>query len=466
VSSTSEQDLRNEIVGLEQAAAGRQFTPDEKAAWNEKNQELSQFEKRRQRVRELAGNPRAVIAGADDFQTSYSRGPRVDEQSPQHVRAGHDAGLRTIERNAGVLTAAAADRLDAVVRERDPLGLGGRYLDAVADPAYGSAFGKILAHPTDAHLRFDAREVEAVRRVAGVESERAMLEGTGPTGGYGVPFVLDPTIVISGTGVLNPIRQISNVETIVAHEWRGVTADQITAAFVAEGTEATDNSPTLVQPDILAMKAHAFIPVSIELFQDWTSLQQQISNLIFDAKNNLEALKFMNGVPGSNEPTGLLSIGTTGSLSTTQRVQSATVAAYAVADPWTLKQAIPPRFLNSTTFAAAPAIWDQTYRFVAQGSTTEPRQFADGDRGGDFLGRPKVEWSSMVTTTTTASRIMVAGDFSQYKIVDRIGMTVEVIPALFGATNRFPLGMRGIYAYWRVGAAVLVPNAFRYLEVK
>jgi HK97 family phage major capsid protein len=114
---------------------------------------------------------------------------------------------------------------------------------------------------------------------------------------------------------------------------------------------------------------------------------------------------------------------------------------------------------------AAPTIWVQTYRFVAQGSTIEPRQFSDGDRGGDFLGRPKQELSTMVATTTTGSRIMVAGDWSQFKICDRIGMQVEVVPHLFGPTNRFPLGMRGIYAWWRVGSGVLVPNAFRYLEV-
>jgi HK97 family phage major capsid protein len=147
-------------------------------------------------------------------------------------------------------------------------------------------------------------------------------------------------------------------------------------------------------------------------------------------------------------------------------VQTAGVATYAVADPWTLRQAVPPRFLNNVTFVAAPAIWDTTYRFVAQGSTTEPRQLADGDRGGDFLGRPKQELSTMVTTTTTGSRIMVAGDWSQFKIVDRIGLNVEVVPHLFGSANRYPLGMRGIYAWWRVGSGVVVPNAFRYLEAK
>jgi hypothetical protein len=36
-----------------------------------------------------------------------------------------------------------------------------------------------------------------------------------------------------------------------------------------------------------------------------------------------------------------------------------------------------------------------------------------------------------------------------------------------GATNRLPTGQRGrgLYAYGRTGATVVVPNAFRYGEV-
>jgi predicted phage gp36 major capsid-like protein len=50
--------------------------------------------------------------------------------------------------------------------------------------------------------------------------------------------------------------------------------------------------------------------------------------------------------------------------------------------------------------------------------------------------------------------------------VDRIGATIEVIPHLFGATNRFPIGARGFYFYWRTGTVVQKPNALRYLELK
>lgn len=50
---------------------------------------------------------------------------------------------------------------------------------------------------------------------------------------------------------------------------------------------------------------------------------------------------------------------------------------------------------------------DATYRFIG-GNSTEPLQMPSRD--GAYLGRPKVEWSTMSATTTTGSRIVVAGD--------------------------------------------------------
>ena len=80
------------------------------------------------------------------------------------------------------------------------------------------------------------------------------------------------------------------------------------------------------------------------------------------------------------------------------------------------------------------------------------------------MGRPVRELSTMVNTTTTGSRVLILGGWRHFRIVDRIGLSVELIPHLFGA-NRRPTGERGLYAYWRVGTGAVVPTAFRYLEV-
>jgi HK97 family phage major capsid protein len=202
----------------------------------------------------------------------------------------------------------------------------------------------------------------------------------------------------------------------------------------------------------------AFVPFSIELSQDWGSLNDELLTLIRDGRDVLDATMFLTG-SGTNQPFGVLT-----GLTTTQRIQTLTVATYAVGDPWLLKAALPARYVSNVTFAANPGLWDSTYRFVG-GNSVEPLQMPTRD--GAFLGRPKVEWSTMVNTTTTGSKIIIGGDFrTGYTIVDRIGMTAELIPHLFGATSRFPLGQRGLYVYWRTGANVVVPNAFRYLEVK
>jgi HK97 family phage major capsid protein len=303
--------------------------------------------------------------------------------------------------------------------------------------------------------------------VTAADAQRNLNVTTGSAGQFAIPFALDPSIIMTNTGVLNPHRDLARVVTIVgATTWKGVASDGVVAAFGAESAVATDASPTLVQPTIITQKAFVFVPFTIEASEDWVGLQDELVVLMNDAKNVLEATKFLLGT-GTNEPGGILNIGGTGGLTTTQRVLTAGVATYAVGDPWLLKAQIPPRFLAAASYNAGPAIWDKTYRFVAQGSTTEPRQFSDGDRGGDFLGAPKVELSTFVVTTTTGSKIMVAGDFhTGYTIVDRIGGSAELIPHLFDQATARPIGSRGLYYYWRVGGGVVAPNALRYLEVQ
>jgi HK97 family phage major capsid protein len=85
---------------------------------------------------------------------------------------------------------------------------------------------------------------------------------------------------------------------------------------------------------------------------------------------------------------------------------------------------------------------------------------------GSLLNRPTSEWSSMVATTNSGSKVAIFADWNAaFGIADRIGLSVEIVPHLM-STNSRPIGQRGFYAYWRVGSGILVANAARYLEVK
>jgi HK97 family phage major capsid protein len=424
------------------------------AAFNRGGYEVAFDERRRD------GDDRGMpSAGHGGWVTAPGADPRL-----QQFRS---AAMRTVERyqTRHVLDSAASDRIDKVLREGDPAALTARYLAAVGDEHYRTAFGKLLRDPQHGHLRYSPQEVAAMQETTFVDSQiesRAAL--TTQTTGFPLPLTVDPSIILTGTGALNPVRDISNVITIGTHDWVGISSDGVSASYTQEGVEATDATPAIVGPKISTQQGRAFVQFTIEAGQDDAGLQAQLVNLIGDARSVLDATKFLTGT-GTNEPSGILNIGALNGLTTTQRVQTTTVATYAVGDPWLLKAGLPARFINSTTFAAAPATFDTTFRFVG-GNSTEPYQFADGDRGGDFLGRPKVEWSTMGTGATTGTKLIIGGDFrTGYKIVDRLGMSAELIPHMLGS-NRLPLGVRGLYVYWRTGAGVVAVNAFRYLEVK
>ena len=90
------------------------------------------------------------------------------------------------------------------------------------------------------------------------------------------------------------------------------------------------------------------------------------------------------------------------------------------------------------------------------------------DRPAQLLGRPVGEAEAMdgaIDAAATADNFVLAfGNFDNYVIADRVGMSIEFIPHLFGANQR-PTGQRGWYAYYRVGANVVDPGAFKVLNV-
>ena len=367
---------------------------------------------------------------------------------------------------ADELSAEAADRCDTVLRHGDAQGLTARYLAAVGDEAYATAFAKMVQDPSTGHLRFSPAEVEAVRAATLAAAAAEYRAGPLITSGTGfpLPVQLDTSIIRTGAGALNPVRGLATVSTIGAHDWQGVSSDGITASYDQEGTEVSDDTPALAGPVIHTQRGTAFVPVSIEAMTDWPSVQQEMEQLITDARDVLDGTAMLTG-NGSNTLYGIFGGDAVYSLSTSQRVLTAGTAAYAVADPWSLKAQIPARFLGRTTFAAHPNTFDTTFRFVG-GNSTEPYQFSGGDRSGDFLGRPRAEWSAMATGTTSGTKLLVGGDWkTAYRIVDRLGMSAEIVQHLVG-TNHRPTGNRGIFVWWRTGAAVVGANALRYLESK
>jgi HK97 family phage major capsid protein len=452
------QAIRDRVIQLDREYDGCVMPPQARALWNSLNETLAEgeLEARRSRVRELA---RGARPNGRDIEAGVGYG---DVVATRDAPGAHADALRAIERHvdSGGLRSEAADRLDDLVRRHDPMGIDSAYLAAVGDSAYMDAFGKILAYGSTAPVRMSAQELDAVQRVVRAEQMRAMAVGTGSAGGYAVPWQLDPTIMLTSNGAINPLREAATVKTISSSEWRGITSAGVTSNYGPEASEVADDGPTLARPSIVAERWTSFVPFSIEIGQDWAGLQVELARLMADSKDALDAEKLLSGAGhASAEPQGLL-VG----LGIEQRVQTAAVGTLAPDDIYQLKNSLGARFQPNASYLAAGAIIDRAYRFVPAGSTTEaPLVSPTRDA---ILGKALRELSTMSASTATGNKVMVYGDLAaSFVIVERLGLQVELVNHLFGA-NRRPTGERGLLAIGRTGSGVVNPAAARYLEIK
>jgi len=400
---------------------------------------------------------RDVYAAGAAIEVGFAEGPKnredVDDNPFDRANRQHqDAALRTIDQHESFLSARAGDRLHGLVRS-DKSGAEARYLAAVGDPQYEAAFENLLADPNG--LRFlPERQREAVRKVRDCMFERAAMTATGGvSAAYAIPFALDPTVVNISDSQVNPLREIARVVTISGLTWKGVNSAGITASFDVEAAEVSEDTPTLTQPSVDVLMGRAFVPFSIES-EDWPGLRAELTTEFQEAKDNLEATQFTLGT-GAPQPQGIM-VGAT-YLGTT--AGSATLA---IADVYTLQDALPARYQPNAKWMASGTILNKVRRLTGPGHTTEMPLFTD--EGPAILRRRAYENSKMSTSTASAQKVLVYGDFSRFLIVDRIGMNVELVAHIMGGNQR-PTGQRGLFAWWRTVSVVRDLNGLRVLKV-
>lgn len=286
-------------------------------------------------------------------------------------------------------------------------------------------------------------------------AQRAALSLTLANGGYMLPFVLDPTIVLTNNGSSNPWRRISAVKQTTSNTWNGVTSAGVSAGWLAEGNEAGDNTPTVGNIQITPQKAAAWLFGSYEVLAD-TDFAQQLPTLLGDARDRLEEAAFATGT-GTSQPKGVITGATT-------TVSTATTGAYVVGDVYSTQQALPPRFRNSssTAWVMNVSIINKSRQFDTAGGASFWTNLGKG-QPETLLGSPIYESSTMAGALTTGSKIAVFGDFSNYYIVDRVGVSLMYEPMVKGTANSRPTGQAGWFMFWRVGADVATPAAFRVL---
>lgn len=455
-------ELRDEILGLAEA---EELTEVQAARYDEANaefdavrSEIGELEARDARLSELrsytVAHPAAVEAGED-------RGPEVivRDNNPftalDEVRAFDAPEVRSRKlRDAAMRAIDGATEITADQQEEAERKLAVRGVDA-----------HILATGSDEYKRGWAKAVCGQSHLLTSDEQRALTRAaslTDSAGGYMVPFTLDPTVILTNDGSSNPFRQISRVVTTTTDTWNGVSSAGVTASWDAEAAEVSDDAPTLAQPSITPAKAAAFVPVSFEAFEDIAGLAQEVVRMFADAKDRLEEAAFATG-DGSSKPTG---VSYKISATTASRVSATTDNSFGVEDIYKLIEALPPRFRGNASFVANLAIIDKIRQFGTSNNYHGYTTDLTGSGISALLGKPMYESNSMDGTIGTGNDdVLLVGDFSNYLIVDRVGLSVDFIPNLFSTSNGRPTGQRGWYAHWRVGADVATTAAFRQLRV-
>lgn len=282
------------------------------------------------------------------------------------------------------------------------------------------------------------------------------------SGGYLVPFQLDPTVIITSAGTSTGIRQIARQVVATGDVWNGVSASEATWSWDAEGQQVSDDTPTFAQPSIPNYKGAGFIPASIESLQDMANATAEIARILAAGKNTLEATAFTTG-SGVGQPTGIVTALVASSPSVIQT--STTTDTFAIGDIFKVDGALPERHQANASWLANRKIYNLIRQFDTGGGASLWTTLANG-LPAELDGAPTYRSEAMdgVINAGAENYILIYGDFTNYVITDRIGFSIESIPHLFGANGR-PTGSRGVYAYYRTGANVTDTGAFSILNV-
>lgn len=463
---------RTRLAELDTEAKGLPFNSEQQAEWAAVQDRVADASAR---ITELTARHNVIAAFADDPKRSasgFSPMPAARRTVKAHLPDDlHDAtayrqmvgsidelpalkvdGARKIVDTLAV-SSESGERLTALLRTIDNPGVLADRVIGASGPLYMRAFGKLM---TNQPL---------------TSTEQAALgtyTNSGADGGYAVPVELDPSLILTSDGVVNPIRQISRVIPITGKVWLGVSSGSISVSRVAENTAVTAVSPTLAQPTATPTAVKGLIEFSIEVGQDWGALQSEMARLLADAKDVEESASFITGTGnGTTGPQGITRMADTSIVWTQASGNFGVEDVYALETDPSGGNGLPPRFRPRASFLGNKAVYSKIRQFSAGANIGEGNIWVRGIATGqppELLGYPAFEASEMYGLIVNAHDILILGDFSNFAIVDRVGMSVELIPHLFDGDGK-PTGSRGIWAMWRNTSLVLVDNAFRKLRV-
>lgn len=402
------------------------------------------FARRPEAVKRVYSNIRNGIDGANGVVRMLA-----GEARDMALRALDDRG------SSAHLRPDEKDHIEVQVRRNTDVA---RRIIVTENEAYRSAWMKMVTQ-VDGAMYLEDEERAAMRAY----SEYRAASSSNASGGFGVPVFIDPSIIMTAQGSGNPFLQIAKQVDVNTNVWKGVTSAGVSWSFDAEAVEVSDDAPTLAQPTVSIYTARGFIPFSIEIGEDYPAFASEMSGLLAEGYDELLVDKFTRG-SGTGEPFGVLTV-LSASAGNRVGVQTSGVN-FGANDPYAVWKAIPQRFRRNASWLMSVDVNNKIRQLGTANVFHAYTQSLPAEWADMLFGKQTYESPYMPDTTTSTaanSGLAIAGDFRNYLIARRTGMSVELIPHLFSTTTNLPSGQRGWFAYSRIGGNVINTAAFRML---
>jgi len=286
-----------------------------------------------------------------------------------------------------------------------------------------------------------------------VEDLKVLQVSTDPQGGYLAPAEMSSEF-IRDLVLVSPVRSVASVRStaspsVIYPKRTGIT----NAKWKGELQAQEGSEPSFGQAEIVVKEINTYVDVSNQLLADsGGQAESEVRLALSDDFGQKEGVAFVNG-DGVLQPEGLLTNGDIASVlnghatnlqpDALVKLMYSMPAAYRNAGTWAM---------NGTTLGIVRTMKDGDGRYLWQPS------FQAG-QPETILGRPVIELPDLPDLAANQFPI-VFGDWSGYRVVDRLGLSILVNPYLL-ATN----GITRIHATRRVGGGVLQAAKFKKLKM-
>lgn len=310
------------------------------------------------------------------------------------------------------------------------------------------------ANDTDAKIEKKAFESFARRGVErmGADEIKALTVSTDTAGGYLAPeqFLAE---IEKNLVLYSPIRQVAKIASTSAGEiLLPKRTGTMTANWVGETAARAATQPAYGQQKFDIFEIGAYTDISNRLLEDAAfNMEGELASNFAEEFGRLESAAFVNG-DGTGKPKGILA--ETGI--TTVTIAGGKITADSLID---LYHSLPAFYaanavfaMNRTTIGAVRKLKDADGRYLWQDA------FVSGNPA-TILGRPVIEFPDMPDVAVNAVPV-VFGDFSNFRIFDRVGLSILRDPYSVQTS-----GQVRFHARRRVGGAVSKAEAFRFLKI-